>query len=584
VARSVGPERRRAAHLALAATLEDQPDRATWHRALAATGADERLANDLEAGAGRAVSRGAPDVAQEWFERAAQVSIDDARRGHRLVSAAELAFELGRHQMVGDLMSQARATPLSPADYARLAGLEGVFDEGIGGHEDDVRRLTDAAMQALGEGDHEVAAALLLGAAMPCYWGGTDDALWALVRDGIDAVDLPEQDPRIMVVRALTDPYERGGLLVSQLAGWAAQRPTDPALVSALGRTAFVIGDFDHALEFAHQASETLRHEGRLALLTATLVLETFASLYLGRWGVTKVAAGEAHRFASETRQPVWEACANLGRANLLGVEGADQDALALAAHVEKVALDAANRSLINGVQLTRGLAGLGAGRPEHAFVELARMFDRSDPAYHAAQSPWAVDYLAEAAALSHHRDEGARILNEVEAHTKDTPAPGVRRAVTLARALLCDPDKAEADFDAARGLSAVAAPWYRARVELAYGSWLRRQRRVAESRQPLIAAQAMFVALEADAWNARTQQELAATGRRARERSPEAWSKLSAQELQIVRLAAEGLSNREIGERLYLSHRTVGSHLYRAFPKLGVRTRAELHAAIAQA
>lgn len=75
--------------------------------------------------------------------------------------------------------------------------------------------------------------------------------------------------------------------------------------------------------------------------------------------------------------------------------------------------------------------------------------------------------------------------------------------------------------------------------------------------------------------------QELAATGRRARKQEPDAWSKLSAQELQVARLAAQGLTNREIGERLYLSHRTVGSHLYRAFPKLGVRSRSELHLAL---
>ncbi len=154
-------------------------------------------------------------------------------------------------------------------------------------------------------------------------------------------------------------------------------------------------------------------------------------------------------------------------------------------------------------------------------------------------------------------------------------------RALAYARAVLAAEDRAEVLFDEAIRLKAGASPWYCARVDLAYGSWLRRHRRVAESRRPLEAAQPVFDALGAAAWSARAVQELAATGRRARQHEADAWSKLSAQELQVVRLAAQGLSNREIGARLYLSHRTVGSHLYRAFPKLGVRSRSELHLAL---
>ncbi|HEX9349926.1 MAG TPA: helix-turn-helix transcriptional regulator, partial [Gaiellaceae bacterium] len=74
-----------------------------------------------------------------------------------------------------------------------------------------------------------------------------------------------------------------------------------------------------------------------------------------------------------------------------------------------------------------------------------------------------------------------------------------------------------------------------------------------------------------------RARRELRASGERVRRRVPEAWAQLTPQELQIAQLAAEGLSNREIGERLYLSHRAVGSHLYRLFPKLGVTSRTQL-------
>jgi DNA-binding CsgD family transcriptional regulator len=115
------------------------------------------------------------------------------------------------------------------------------------------------------------------------------------------------------------------------------------------------------------------------------------------------------------------------------------------------------------------------------------------------------------------------------------------------------------------------------ARINLAYGVWLRRQRRVSDSRRPLRAARHGFDQLDIPAWGERARHELRASGETSRKRRPEAWDELSPQELQIATLAAAGLSNREIGQRLYLSHRTVASHLYRMFPKLGITSRGQL-------
>ena len=123
--------------------------------------------------------------------------------------------------------------------------------------------------------------------------------------------------------------------------------------------------------------------------------------------------------------------------------------------------------------------------------------------------------------------------------------------------------------------------PCYRGRMLLWYGKWLRRQRRVAESRAPLRAAREGFDALAFPKLAESARQELRASGERSRLRTPETWDQLTPQELQIARMAAEGLSNREIGQQLYLSHRTVGYHLHRIFPKLGITSRSQLHAAV---
>jgi len=138
-----------------------------------------------------------------------------------------------------------------------------------------------------------------------------------------------------------------------------------------------------------------------------------------------------------------------------------------------------------------------------------------------------------------------------------------------------------QALFDAAFGAGLAAWPLHRARLQLAYGMWLRRRQQAGDSRAPLRAARDTFDALGADAWAERARQELRAAGERSGQPAPRALDLLAPQELQVARLAAEGLTNREIGQQLYLSHRTVGNHLYRIFPKLGITSRAELAAAV---
>ena len=581
IAQSAYPDERRAVHRAFAATLSADPDRAVWHRALAAPSPQESLAAELDAGADRAAARGAPGLAEEWLRRAAELSEDDRHRGHRLLRAAELGFELGHHETVAELMSQARALTLDPSDYARLAGLEGAFDDGIPGDEDNISRLVEAADRAHRDDEEGLAASLLLGACNSCYWGAAGEDLRSRVRAGIEALSLDRADPRVMVLYSEIDPFVRGARLVDQLTRWASQEITGIALLGLLARTGFITGDFERGLDFATRASEALRRQGRIALLTQTRVLQAFASLYLGRWDITLVACDEAYRFGIETRQPLWTACSRLGQGNLAGLRGDSSSALDSAAEVETDAVKAGNRALLSGVQITRGFAALGDGRPGDAFDEFRRMVDGNDVAYQYPQCAWVIDYLAESASLSGRTEEALGPLRHIEELARDTTASGVVRALAYARAVLAGEDQAEALFEEAIRLKVNASPWYCARVDLAYGSWLRRQRRVAESRRPILSAQAVFDALGAAAWSARAIRELAATGRRARRHEPDAWSKLSAQELQVAQLAAQGLTNREIGERLYLSHRTVGSHLYRAFPKLGVRSRSQLHLAL---
>ena len=229
-----------------------------------------------------------------------------------------------------------------------------------------------------------------------------------------------------------------------------------------------------------------------------------------------------------------------------------------------------------------RGRAAVAHQRYEDGFDQLKRVLDPGDVAYHPFVGSWALSDLVEAAAHLGKRDEAEANLAELESLAIATSGPFLLATLSYAKPLLAPDDEAEELYLAALGSGLENWPCYRTRMLLAYGRWLRRQRRVAESRAPLRAARESADALAFDGLAESARQELRASGESSPRRAPDARDQLTPQELQIGQLAAQGLSNRQIGQRLYLSHRTVGSHLYRMFPKLGITSRAQLGPALA--
>jgi DNA-binding CsgD family transcriptional regulator len=191
---------------------------------------------------------------------------------------------------------------------------------------------------------------------------------------------------------------------------------------------------------------------------------------------------------------------------------------------------------------------------------------------------------LVEAAGRGEHAERVGQVVRELEDVATQSEPPILCAALVCARPLMADDDEAEALFAAALAHDLTAHPFLRSRTLFSFGCWLRRRRRNVDARERLHGAIDLFDALGATPWAERARQELRAAGERIGPRTPAARDELTAQELQIARLAADGLSNREIGERLFLSHRTIGSHLYRIFPKLGITSRAQLGGALANA
>jgi DNA-binding CsgD family transcriptional regulator len=227
-------------------------------------------------------------------------------------------------------------------------------------------------------------------------------------------------------------------------------------------------------------------------------------------------------------------------------------------------------------------LSALGENRHDDAYASARRLFDSADPAYHPVVARWLIADLAEAAVHADRVAEARELLAQVEATAGARPAVWIELNLRHARALLAPDDTgAQRCFDDALAANLGRWPFQRARLLLAYGEWLRRQRRIADSRAPLRAARDTFDTLGCMSWGEQARRELRASGERSRRRVPEVRDQLTPQELQIAQLAAEGLSNREIGQRLYLSHRTISTHLYRVFPKLGITSRGELTGAL---
>jgi DNA-binding CsgD family transcriptional regulator len=172
--------------------------------------------------------------------------------------------------------------------------------------------------------------------------------------------------------------------------------------------------------------------------------------------------------------------------------------------------------------------------------------------------------------------------MTDLEQVAIRSKAPLLCLGLACARPLLAPDEDAALLFAAALANDLSQYPFLLARTLFSFGSWLRRQRRSADSRDPLRRSIELFDLLGASSWGNRARQELRATGETVGPRTPDARDRLSAQELQIARLAASGLSNREIGERLFLSHRTIGSHLYRIYPKLDITGRGQLRETLA--
>jgi DNA-binding CsgD family transcriptional regulator/tetratricopeptide (TPR) repeat protein len=574
-------EQLRSAHAALAEALSDDPDRVVWHRAAAVPGRDEAVAEELEAAAHRATLRGAGDVAVAAFERAAELSATPQSRAHRLFRAGDLAQKLGRPSDAVRFLTAAQQTGLPAAEDATATFYIEIAENTWSGAAT-IRNFARIARELTDAGEGRRALDALETISVRAYWERLDDEARREIASISDEIAVRADEPARLHIIGLIDPIGRAKQVLEELARLSPVGMSDPDELFQLGAAASSVWAENLALPFLRAAAACARAHGRMNLLFQTLAFEAWAEIRRGAVRDAITRAAEGARIAEEIHAHRYVAAAWVAQAIAGAEQGESETAERLIAEAEAVLVPLGATPLLALTAFARGRLALAGERFGEAHEHFLRIFDPTSVAFHPFVQGWALADLADAAVRGDGDVDAVRTyLSEWKQIATATTAPHLQVQVAYTAAVLAPDATAERHFRAAIAAAQADWPFYVARAQLAYGVWLRRRRRMTQSRAPLREAAETFDALGLLRYAERSRRELRASGETVRARGPEAWAQLSPQELQIAQLAAEGLSNREIGEQLYLSHRTVESHLYRLFPKLGVTSRAQLRDAL---
>ncbi|MFF5446250.1 ATP-binding protein [Streptomyces sp. NPDC012888] len=559
-----------AAHRALAAALDPvrQGHRRAWHLAAAATGPDEEAAAELERVAEWAGNRQAMASASAAYERAARLSADPLRRARRLIAAARRAADAGQDERSGALADQVPLPVTDPGPAAEFARVRAVVELGCRRPVAAARILLDCA-DRVGRGDPGVLPGLLTDAVHAAFSAG-DAALVAEV-----AARAP-QLPVAAVPARLFGGDVPGGLGALRDLLDAVRAPgTDLMDRLVTGLYCQLVGDHAAAREVAAAAVEHCRVQGVSGWLPTTLHLLARTELALGRHADARAHAEEALRLAGDFGLDHRAAHLRAALAWPAAISGGEDECREqVGAALEYAVPRGVGRAEADALW-ARGLLELGLGRAESALEPLESAYGRAG---HPLPGLPVVPDLVEAAVRAGRAGRAAEPVRVLGEWADALGTSALRAAAHRCRAMTSRDAEAEGEFLAALRLYG-AADFDRARTALLYGEWLRRTRRKVDAREQLRSALELFDRLDARPWARRAEAELRAAGDTgdlaARDEGPV--SLLSPQEREVVRLAAGGATNREIAARLFLSPRTVGHHLYRAFPKLGVGSRAEL-------
>jgi DNA-binding CsgD family transcriptional regulator len=583
---------RAAAHLKIADTLRGQPDRHAWHLAAAALEPDEHVASLLEETAAQTQRRGGAAAAARAYERAAELSPGQRDQARRLLAAAALALPAGQADWVQELATRALAVTEDPQLRltARLhIGWALIWSNR---HADALATLISVALEASAQLP-VIAWGAIGQAGTVAYQTGTAGGRQA-VRDTLDRLREPPRpaanwlavlaDESRMWITAATDPFGNRGEVVPRLHRMAGGTVDGHA---RLGAAAWLLDESELAVSLLRESLSRLRAPGVRGGSGATLSALHWACIDTGRWDEALAVSRQAADLAAAYKMEAVAASADLATATVLAMRGGhDQVRPLVTSALAKI--DAAGyRGFAARAWHAAGIAALAEGSYLTGYAQLSQLFDADGTPLHHHVSYLGLADLAAAAVRAERHLEARTLVERALARVDPAPGPRLEQLAARARGLLAEAAGAEPHFAKALADPAGDAwPFERAQLQLDYGEWLRRQRRINDAKPVLAAALETFRRLGAAPWTRRAEAELRACGvtAAAAPTVPGALTGLTAQQREIVLLAGRGLTNSEIADRLFLSPRTVASHLYRSYPKRGVAGRHQLPDLIAQA
>jgi DNA-binding CsgD family transcriptional regulator/tetratricopeptide (TPR) repeat protein len=586
-----GPERR-AVHQALAeVTNRDvDPDRRAWHLAAATAGPDEAVARELELSADRAQARGGIAAAAAFLKRAVALTGDPTRRADRALAAAQASLAAGAFGEARGLLATAGAGPLDELGRARLDLLraEVAFAHDRGGEAPSLLLQAASKLEALdlrlSRNTYLEAWSAALFAGRLASAGGSllevsravatapppagDPLPCDVLLDGLALVFTDGRPTAAPVLRRAVAAFASREVPVEQILrwGWLASR------------AACLVWDYDRGLEIAARAVQLARESGALEALAVADNACGQAAASGGDFtsAALLISEVEAVKEATGTQIPPHAAIA------LAGFRGQETEASELIDGIVTTAAVGGHGTALQYAKWAHSVLMNGLGQYAEGLAAAAEAC-RLAPQVHIAS--WALSELIEAAARTDRADLAGEAFVQLEEHVAGCDTDWALGMHARSLALLSEGDAAEPRYEEAiERLGRTRLRPDLARAHLLYGEWLRRANRRVDARAQLRAAYDMFGAIGMEAFAERARGELLATGERVRRRTAETRDELTPQELQIARLARDGLSNPEIGARLFLSPRTVEWHLRKVFGKLDIHSRQELSRALPSA
>ncbi|WSA74274.1 AAA family ATPase [Streptomyces sp. NBC_01799] len=579
---------RRAVHAALAQVLVDQPERRAWHLGEATLEPDENVAALLEHAARITLRRGDAAGGMRTLIRAAHLTPPCPDRSRRLAEAAYVGAEsTGALPSAQKLLDDARHTAPGPRRCLYSAAATAVLILNGDGDVDTAHGLLVAAIDTgthAFDADDKALVDVLYTLAFVCFFGARHD-LWQPYYRALEKLT-----PEVPVVlsalgKTFSDPARTGVAASEELDELVAElaTATDPLQITQASTAAIYLDRLGDVREAAWRVVRMGRDGGPARRYLAALVHLCLDDYLTGMWDEAAQLADEGVQLCETHGYTAFVWYFLYVQALLAGARGDADRADATAEGVIHWATRRRAFCAAHYAHHAAAVAALGRGDFADAYEHAAAISPAGTLASHAPHALWATMDLVEAAVRTNRQKDAA-------AHVRAMREAGVAR-ISSRHALLMeacaalattDDDEALALFTKALAVTG-AERWMFdfARVQLAYGERLRRVRATTESRGPLSAAHSTFEHLGARPWAERAETELRAAGSGRRRPGASTAHTLTPQELEIARLAASGLTNKQVAERLFLSHRTVGAHLYQIYPKLGITSRAMLRDAL---